>query len=123
MTSKPLRPCNHPGCSALSKFSYCDAHKPNKAENTRFYDKFKRNKAHDNFYHSVSWKKCREYIRIRDLGLCKCCLEDKRITIGTIVDHIIPLKVSWDKRLDENNLQLLCTSCHNIKTAEDMQKY
>ncbi len=28
---KPLRPCRHPGCSALTREGYCPKHKPAKA--------------------------------------------------------------------------------------------
>ena len=120
---KPLRPCNKPGCSQLTRDGYCEQHKTAKAENNRYYDKYQRNKKHDRFYHSAAWIKCRDYIRIRDNGLCQHCLNQKRITVGIIADHIVPLSVDWNKRLDESNLQLLCAGCHAVKTAEDLQKY
>ena len=31
MALKPLRPCRHPGCAALTREGYCPAHKPAKA--------------------------------------------------------------------------------------------
>lgn len=123
MNSKPLRPCNKPGCPNLTREGYCGQHKTAKADNNRYYDKYNRNKKHDQFYHSSSWIKCRDYIKIRDNGLCQHCLNEKRITVGVLVDHIVPLSIDWSKRLDENNLQLLCQSCHNLKTTEDTQKY
>jgi len=123
MNSKPLRPCNKPGCPNLTRNGYCEQHKTAKADNNRYYDKYNRNKKHDQFYHSSSWIKCRDYIKIRDNGLCKHCLNEKRITVGVLVDHIVPLSIDWSKRLDEDNLQLLCQSCHNAKTNEDTQKY
>ncbi len=123
MNSKPLRPCNKPGCPNLTREGYCEQHKTTKADNNRYYDKYNRNKKHDRFYHSSSWIKCRDYIKIRDNGLCQHCLNEKRITVGVLVDHIVPLTADWAKRLDENNLQLLCQSCHNKKTTEDVQKY
>ncbi|MCL1702512.1 HNH endonuclease signature motif containing protein [Lysinibacillus sp. Bpr_S20] len=123
MNSKPLRLCNKPGCPNLTRSGYCEQHKETKSENNRYYDKYQRNKKHDRFYHSASWIKCRDYIKIRDNGLCQHCKTEKRITIGVLVDHIIRLSVDWNKRLDEDNLQLLCQSCHNKKTNEDVQKY
>ena len=123
MNKRPLKPCSHPSCNQLSQFNYCDAHKPDKSDTHRYYDRFKRNKKHNSFYHSAAWKKCRDYIKARDTGLCQHCLADKKITVGTIVDHIIPLKVDWSKRFDESNLQLLCLACHNKKTAEDEGKF
>lgn len=87
--------------------------------NNRYYDRYQRNRKHDQFYHSKAWIQLREYIRIRDNGLCQQCLKEKRITVGTIADHIIPIELDWAKRLDEDNIQLLCQPCHNTKTAED----
>ena len=31
MALKPLRPCRHPGCAALTREGYCPKHKPQKA--------------------------------------------------------------------------------------------
>ncbi|MFJ7951539.1 HNH endonuclease [Lysinibacillus sp. NPDC096418] len=123
INSKPLRPCNKQGCANLTRNRYCEQHKTAVAENRRYYDKYQRNKKHDRFYHSSPWIKCRNYIKIRDNGLCQRCLTKKKITVGVIVDHDIPLSVDWSKRLDEDNLKLLCDGCHKKKTAEDLQKY
>lgn len=122
MNSKPLRPCNKPGCSQLTQAGYCEQHKTTKADNHRYYDKYQRNKKHDQFYHSAAWKRARDLIRIRDNGLCIECFNAKRITVGTIVDHIIPIKQNWNKRLDEDNLQLLCQACHNKKTGSERKE-
>lgn len=123
MNKKPLRPCNKQGCSQLTREGYCGQHKVAKVENNRYYDKYQRNKKHDRFYHSGLWIRCRDYIKIRDNGLCQHCLNNKQIKVGTIVDHIIPLSVDWNKRLDEDNLQLLCVGCHNVKTKNDSKKF
>lgn len=112
-----------PGCGNLTQGGYCEQHKTAKAENNRYYDKYHRNKKHDRFYHSTAWIKLRDYIRIRDNGLCQYCLTEKRIVVGAIADHIIPLSVDWSKRLDEENIWLLCGGCHNRKTLDDLRKY
>ena len=122
MNKRPLKPCNKPGCPNLTHTTYCEQHQKTKAENNRYYDKYHRTDRSKKFYHSSAWKKVRKLIKVRDNGLCQECLDNKRITVGTIVDHIIPLSVDWNKRLDEDNLQLLCQSCHNKKTAEDIKK-
>lgn len=70
-------------------------------------------------YHSTAWKKARSTVKIRDNGLCKEYMNDKRITIGAIVDLIILIREDWDKRLDLDNLQLLCLACHNKKTGKE----
>ena len=32
MAMKPLRPCRHPGCSALVRDGYCGAHQPKRTD-------------------------------------------------------------------------------------------
>lgn len=39
---------------------------------------------------------------------------------GWIVDHIIPIAIGGDE-FDEDNLQVLCSDCNKIKTANDMK--
>jgi 5-methylcytosine-specific restriction endonuclease McrA len=41
---------------------------------------------------------------------------------GDVVDHIIELRDDFSKRLDVNNLQTLCYSCHNKKTKIEKAK-
>ncbi|QUG41255.1 HNH endonuclease [Psychrobacillus sp. INOP01] len=88
----------------------------------KYYDKHQRDKQSNSFYHATAWKKARSIVKIRDNGLCKECMNDKRITVGSIVDHMIPTKEDWDKRLDLDNLQLLCHACHNKKTGKERAK-
>jgi 5-methylcytosine-specific restriction protein A len=38
------------------------------------------------------------------------------------VDHIVERSDDDSKRLNWDNLQSLCHSCHNIKTAEEKRK-
>ena len=54
---------------------------------------------------------------IKQEPLCEMCKENERLTVATEVDHIVPIKKDWSKRLDINNLQSLCHSCHMKKTA------
>lgn len=69
------------------------------------------------FYKSKAWKKLREYIFSRDNGLCQDCLKDGKITPGEEVHHIeflTPTNINNpDITLGENNLILLCKSCHH----------
>ena len=50
------------------------------------------------------------------------CRSKDIIKIGDVVDHIIPIRVDWSKRLEPTNLQTLCHACHNKKTKEDEKK-
>ena len=55
----------------------------------------------------------RELIYRRDHGLCVQCRSNDIIKIGDVVDHIIPIRMDWSKRLEPTNLQTLCHACHN----------
>lgn len=117
--------CAKPMCRELIETPerYCEKHADSKAERQYNSDRSKYQKEYTSFYGSSAWKKMRNKVKRRDDYVCRHCLSRGLITPGTLVDHIIPTKIDWDKRLDINNLQLLCDACHNIKTHEDEQKY
>lgn len=122
MNSRPLKPCNKPGCSSLTTGRYCDNHKVQSTEDNRYYDKYQRDKRSNSFYHSMAWKKVRKLAILNSNGLCVRCFDNNRLVQGYIVDHIIPVKEDWSKRLELDNLQYLCLACHNKKTNEDKNK-
>ncbi len=41
---------------------------------------------------------------------------------ATMVDHIVPTKIDWARRLDKSNLQPLCDACHNQKTKRRFEE-
>lgn len=134
---KPLRPCYVVGCPNLSRERYCEEHKhlyqKDISERNKIYDAFKRDKRTTAFYKSKEWQKLSQKVYLNQHGMCQECLKHKRITIGTydkngrfrrnVVDHIVPIKVDWSRRLDESNLQVLCNLCHAKKTVRDRRKY
>ena len=61
--------------------------------------------------------KDRERIRLRDEGLCQACLDRNVVTLGTQVDHVIPLHQGGPDT--DANKRLLCEECHAEKTRED----
>lgn len=79
------------------------------------------------FYQSTAWKKKRIDILKRDGHTCRQCLAELEAghqPSGTLnsnlhVDHIMPIRVDYSKRLDSSNLQVLCQYHHNIKTREE----
>jgi 5-methylcytosine-specific restriction endonuclease McrA len=61
--------------------------------------------------------KDRNEIKCRDQGLCVRCRRLGRVSIGKVVDHIVPL---WQGGADAaGNKQLLCHPCHDEKTAQE----
>jgi 5-methylcytosine-specific restriction enzyme A len=126
MPVKALKPCNKIGCTSLTRDRYCDAHtveKQDRAEQNRYYDRYKRDKRSTSFYKSSEWEKVRTEALVRDKYLCQHCLKSKKVKRAEMVDHIVPVKVEWNKRLTLSNLQSLCNPCHNKKTKLDDRKY
>ena len=134
---KPLRPCYAVGCPNLTRDKYCKEHQHLYEKETqlrhKIYDTYKRDRKLKAFYNSREWRTLSRKVYIKQNGMCQECLKNKKITTGTydkhgrfkrnVVDHIIPIKVDWSRRLDESNLQVLCIPCHNRKTLEDERKY
>ena len=60
----------------------------------------------------------RERIFKRDCGLCQTCRRNGRIKVGTQIDHIIAL--TNDGSNDDDNLEVICDDCHDIKTNADL---
>jgi 5-methylcytosine-specific restriction protein A len=119
--------CSKRGCNRVTESKYCLLHKDmdqkNKAERHRHYDNNRRDKKATTFYNSIEWEKARKQALTRDHGLCQHCLKEKVIKVADMVDHIIPIKIAWHLRVFLDNLQPLCNSCHNRKTAEDKKKF
>jgi 5-methylcytosine-specific restriction endonuclease McrA len=48
------------------------------------------------------------------------CQASGYVTIGTVVDHIVPISGRYDPRFyDPTNHQLLCDRCHNVKRQKE----
>lgn len=95
---------------------YCDKHKGNTATQ---YNKYVRtnpqNKSYAEFYQSSEWKRLRQY-KLSINPMCEVCeRNDHTKTLATIVHHVEEIRtpIGWEKRLDINNLESICQSCHN----------
>jgi len=117
----PKKICLGSSCNNLvdMKSKYCPSCAKGKAiekqEHNRKYDKHVRDPLIVKFYHSMAWKKTREYVLIRDNFLCQHCLkmDSPQITSAELVHHIVELKEDWSRKLDTKNLISVCKSCHN----------
>lgn len=65
------------------------------------------------FYNSREWKILRDMKYCDSDGLCEKCRKQGKISAGVDVHHIVPIEKDWNKRLDYDNLILLCKECHN----------
>ena len=109
-------PCRHPACAlVLDKPGYCEQHRP---KVHRDYGRARR--AFDTelgLYQSARWREVRAAF-LREHPLCVACKATDRVVAAKVADHIRPLK-DGGERFDWVNLQGLCVSCHNRKTARE----
>ena len=124
MPYRNSKPCGKPGCSNLVNpdYYYCEKHRED-YNKQRWKERDKnRDPKLKKFYSSRSWRKVRNK-HINDNPLCEECKDKGKVVEAEEVDHIVPLKVDWSKRLDMDNLQSLCKSCHAKKSQRDKEKY
>ena len=67
------------------------------------------------FYNSKEWRDLRNYKFAQANGLCEHCLKKGIIKAGREVHHRVPIEQDWSKRLEFENLVLLCSDCHNFE--------
>lgn len=65
--------------------------------------------------YGYAWQKLRKLVLQRDAYLCQECYKKQKLTPATDVDHIKPKSAGGTD--DQDNLQSLCKSCHEIKTS------
>lgn len=127
--------CKKVGCKKLiekgTNNGYCYDHKElgmklkKEAESYRLsnYNSYRRNSKETKFYNSKVWNELREYVLTKHNYLCQDCLSKDIITTDNLeVHHIIPIKQDFSLALEEDNLKVLCRSCHK-KAHDDMNKY
>lgn len=81
-------------------------------------DRWKYQKELKQFYNSKAWRDLSKQVMNEHYYVCALCGKDARVA-----DHIVPVRVDWSKRLDKNNIQPLCDSCHAIKTKQEREMY
>lgn len=75
----------------------------------------------DRFRSSAAWQQKREQIKVRDLYLCRICLDENGSgdkygfnSKGLSVHHIEPIHECWGRRLEDENLITLCSHHHEL---------
>lgn len=83
---------------------------------TKLFTKSRREKR-VKWYKTAQWRWKRE-VQLAKSGLCQMCLEStpRRLTVGSVVDHINPDFDSFRDFL-KGETQTLCFECHSAKTA------
>ncbi len=94
---------------------YCEAHRPLVH---RDYGRARRGfDGEVRFYQSSPWRAVRAAF-LRSHPLCAACAAVGGSVAARVVDHVVPLK-DGGARFAANNLQALCVSCHNRKSATE----
>jgi len=114
-TSAPT-PCRHPSCYALLRSpGYCSEHR---VAAHRDYGRARRGFDSElGFYQSPRWRAVRASF-LREHPVCRACESLGCVVPAVVADHVQPLK-QQGSRFDWSNLQPLCVSCHNRKTARE----
>jgi len=119
MPTRAKQVCCQPGCDQLTDGRYCVAHTyDNKTKERR--KEFDRNRTNDPlraFYRTAHWTRTRAFVLARD-PVCVAC----HVSAASIADHITRASVyvsSGGDFYDLANLQGLCKSCHDSKTAKE----
>jgi 5-methylcytosine-specific restriction enzyme A len=101
--------------SVAEALAHVEAAEAQRAARKEQSDKFKR------FYASRAWRAAR-YAYLKTLARpvkCMCCgasAQDVRLA----VDHVVPIKQDWSRRLDASNFQVLCAGdCNLAKASSD----
>lgn len=87
-----------------------------------YIDKYK------SFYNSKEWKALSRW-KFQDAdGLCERCRTKGIVRQGVDVHHIEPISENWERRLDPDNVMLLCKECHNemhskVSPLQEFKKY
>lgn len=106
-------------CFNLISFTekYCEKHK----EENNKYDKqrYSNDKKIRQTYNSQRWRSIRAYILIRDCHMCLYCLHNGIYTKSTVVDHYIPIRDSYERRYDADNLVSACVQCNTRKSVDE----
>ena len=76
-----------------------------------------RTQGNKTFYQSHKWRKHRKLF-LQTNALCIECLKEGRSVPANVVDHKTPINKGGDK-WDYDNLQPMCSSCHNKKSGRE----
>lgn len=118
MPSRLRKRCGFQGCPNLTLERYCPEHQ----RQARAISDRKRGTTKERGYDS-DWERVAQQRRELDAYLCQACLLEERLTASKLVDHIYPIHIRPDWRLEIANTQVLCRDHHSHKTSQDNQRY
>lgn len=105
MPRAPKR-CSFSCSNQVTRGGKCDEHQPVKTP----WEGSNRDSA---FRKSAEWERQRRRIIFREKGICQYCGAER----SNNVDHIIPVWFTKKEQVSDDELQLLCKSCHDKKSS------
>ncbi len=119
MPQKLKTPCNQRSCRRAARGRYCEEH----AHLVSYRPADQRRGTSAQRGYDSAWRRLRQWY-VRQHPFCEDCLKDGIYTTTLIeVDHVVPIDVRPDLRLDSNNLRSRCRRHHQLKSLEDRKKY
>ena len=79
----------------------------------------KREKPSAGLYHCRRWRKARLAFLAKN-PLCVACEAEGKVTVATVVDHVVPHRGDLGLFWDVGNWSSLCARCHSLKTARGL---
>jgi 5-methylcytosine-specific restriction enzyme A len=111
--------CRHRGCPKTTRNGWCEEHAPERYH--RDSDRCRGTPAERGY--DEAWRRLRASY-YREHPLCEDCLDEGVYSPeGIEVDHVIPIHVRPDRRLDGTNLRSRCVTHHRRKTQQDIAQY
>lgn len=104
----------------LISCSYCGKIHDKKYDCGKKPQRIKKKYEKDSFRSTSMWQHKAEEIKIRDNYLCQVCVRNlygTKIRVNSInlsVHHAVPLKINFERRLDNDNLITLCVMHHEM---------
>ena len=115
MPWKPKHPCKFPVCAELVDYGQSRCPKHEALLRTQYDDR--RGTSTQRGY-GVRWRQLRRWW-LNAHPLCEECKKQGKLVTAEVVDHIVPHRGNYALLYDPANLQSLCTTCHNRKTAAE----
>lgn len=111
MPMLPLSKCSQPGCpNRTARAGPCDEHR-------RLVDRDTKSRQTWRIYKDRRWEPLRQEVLFEQ----PMCAGERCPQRSVVVDHIVPVRDRPELAFTRSNLQGLCVSCHNRKTAAENQ--
>lgn len=110
-------------CKPLAEAELAAIKERNAKKRAQNYNR-RRDSKYLTFYRSKDWKTMSRAF-LQSAGYrCQARLTNECKGIAVEVHHIVPIQTpeGWERRLDWNNLEAVCTSCHNGRHPEKLNR-